>query len=557
MGFTLVEEIGRGGMGVVWRARDEQTGQMVALKLLRDLYVEDESYRLRFEHELEIARRITSPHVVKVLGFGARENVPYIVFELVDGPSLRQLMVQHSPYDWPEVKALALQLAEGLADAHATGVLHRDVKPSNVLVDSAGTAKLADFGISRALDITRVTKASGLLGTPTYMAPEGPIDARSDLYSLGVVIYELLAGSPPFEGATYHEVLVAHLRRQPDLSKVPEEARPILAWLLSKEPDGRPQTARQLIRVLSGVEAVPGLRIATVLHGTAGNPVATDQTTIVAPRASTTWSGLATPRPHESAKQADSGLYTREASSDAPQLVIYVVDVSESMALPIGDRRRIDVVTATLMAAIRQMVSRSLKGSKIAPRYRVALFAYNDRAHDVFGGVVPVGDVASRGVPTFRPTGVTNTSRALGEVEELLKRELERLSPEAPAPLVCHVTDSKYVGRDPTKAAERIRGLRVRDGNVLLENVFISDRVLKTRVADPRRWAGVTRSTKLVDPYADCLRDMSSELPESYLRGLTQNGYSLTRGALMMLPGETPELVGLALQMSAASVGGI
>jgi hypothetical protein len=170
---------------------------------------------------------------------------------------------------------------------------------------------------------------------------------------------------------------------------------------------------------------------------------------------------------------------------------------------------------------------------------------------------VPVGEIATRGMPTFRPTGITNTARALGDVEELLKRELERLSPEAPAPLVCHVTDSRYVGNDPTGVADRIRALRVRDGNVLLENVFIADHILQTPVSDPHKWGGVTRSTKLIDPYAECLRDMSSELPDSYYRGLLQSGYNLAPGALMMLPGESPELVGLALQMSAASVGSI
>jgi eukaryotic-like serine/threonine-protein kinase len=293
VGFTLVEEVGRGGMGVVWRARDDQTGQIVALKLLRDLYVEDESYRLRFEHELEIARRITSPHVVKVLGYGAREGVPYIAFEFIDGRSLRQMLVQHGPYSWDAVRALLLQLAEGLADAHAAGVIHRDVKPSNILVDDAGTAKLADFGISRALDVTRVTKASGLLGTPAYLAPEGPIDARSDLYSLGVVAFELLAGSPPFEGGTYHEVLVAHIRRPPDLSKVPAEARPIVSWLLAKEPNARAHSARQLIRVLTGVEGIPASRPAVAANSGGGGAPGADQTTLVAPRTTAPWSGLA------------------------------------------------------------------------------------------------------------------------------------------------------------------------------------------------------------------------------------------------------------------------
>jgi len=249
------------------------------------------------------------------------------------------------------------------------------------------------------------------------------------------------------------------------------------------------------------------------------------------------------------------GSYTREASSDAPQLVIYVVDVSDSMALPLGASRRIDVVTNTLVAAIRQMVSRSLKGSTIAPRYRVALIAYNDRPHDVFSGVVTIGQVAEKGIPTFKPTGPTATAAAFGLAENILRAELQTLSPDAPAPLVCHVTDSKYSGKDPADAAARMKAIRVPDGNVLLENVFISDHVLGTRVANPRTWPGVNRSTAMVDTYAQTLRDMSSPLPESYRRGLTQAGYQLSIDALMMLPGETPELVGLALQMSAASVG--
>jgi eukaryotic-like serine/threonine-protein kinase len=328
VGFTLVEEVGRGGMGVVWRARDDQTGQIVALKLLRDLYVEDESYRVRFEHELDIARRITSPHVVKVLGYGAREGVPYIAFEFINGRSLRQMLIQHGPYTWHEVRALLLQLAEGLADAHAAGVIHRDVKPSNVLVDDAGTAKLADFGISRALDVTRVTKASGLLGTPAYLAPEGPIDARSDLYSLGVVAFELLAGSPPFEGGTYHEVLVAHIRRPPDLAKVPVEARPIVSWLLAKEPNSRAQSARQLIRVLTGAEGIPALRPAAAPNSGGGYAPDADQVTVVAPRAAASWSGLS---PAVASSQGRSG--ARQSPSVIIAGAIAVIAVVGALAV--------------------------------------------------------------------------------------------------------------------------------------------------------------------------------------------------------------------------------
>jgi serine/threonine protein kinase len=255
--FTLLAKIGRGGMGVVWRARDEETGQIVALKLLHSAYADDPEYVTRFERELELARRIKSPNVVGVIGYGVREGTPYLALEYVDGPSLRERLASHGPYSWSETKALLTQIAKGLADAHAAGVVHRDIKPSNILIGSDGVAKIADFGIARGLDLTRVTGTSTLLGTPAYLPPEGPQDERSDLYSLGIVAYELLAGVPPFEGSTYAEVLMAHVRVPPDLDRLPVEARPIVGWLLAKEPKDRPQSADELIGVIESRQAVP------------------------------------------------------------------------------------------------------------------------------------------------------------------------------------------------------------------------------------------------------------------------------------------------------------
>ena len=257
--FTLLSELGRGGMGVVWKARDEETGQIVALKLLRAGYADDPDYVIRFERELELARRIHSVHVVEVLGYGVRHGIPYLALEFVDGPSLRERLKEHGPYDWQEARTLLGQIATGLADAHAAGVIHRDLKPSNVLMDPHGVAKLADFGIAHGLDMTRVTGASTLLGTPVYLPPEGPRDERSDLYSLGVMAYELLAGAPPFEGETYADVLIAHVRTAPNLEKLPAEAQSVVAWLLEKDPANRPPHARDLIAVLKGEKEAPAL----------------------------------------------------------------------------------------------------------------------------------------------------------------------------------------------------------------------------------------------------------------------------------------------------------
>jgi serine/threonine-protein kinase len=255
--FILIEKIGRGGMGVVWRARDEETDQVVALKLLHSAYSDDPDYVTRFERELELARRIKSPNVVGVLGYGVRDGTPYLALEYVDGKSLREILSAHGKYSWDEARALLAQIARGLADAHAAGVVHRDIKPSNILIGSDGVAKIADFGIARGLDLTRVTGTSTLLGTPAYLPPEGPQDERSDLYSLGIVAYELMAGVPPFEGSTYAEVLMAHVRLAPDLERLPAEARPLVAWLLEKDPKARPQSAIELIEALEGKRAVP------------------------------------------------------------------------------------------------------------------------------------------------------------------------------------------------------------------------------------------------------------------------------------------------------------
>jgi len=274
--FTLLEQIGRGGMGVVWKARDEQTGQTVAVKLLNAAYADQPEYVARFERELELARRIHSKTVVEVLGYGVRDGTPYLALQYVDGPSIRQRLADNGTYSWDDARALLVQVTQGLVDAHAAGVVHRDVKPSNILVGTDGVARLADFGIAKGIDLTRVTGTSALLGTPAYLPPEGAKDERSDLYSLGVVAFELLVGVPPFEGDTFSDVMLAHLRTPPDLSRLPIAARPIVGWLLAKDPNARPQTAAQLLKVLEGKAGVPAAAMPVAAAAAAfGSPSAT------------------------------------------------------------------------------------------------------------------------------------------------------------------------------------------------------------------------------------------------------------------------------------------
>ena len=248
--FELLSQLGKGGMGIVWKARDSESGEIVALKLLHAIYAEEPDYVARFEREVEVAQRIDSPHVVKVLGFGRRSGVPYMAMEYVEGESLKEILRARGRLPWVEARNYIGQTLEGLAAAHAAGVLHRDIKPANLLVDTRDQVKVVDFGISRATDLTRLTGGMTMLGTPTYMAPEGQVDERSELYSVGVVLYELLAGEPPFVGDTMHSIIVKHMRDAPDLSQLPAQAKEFVGHLLEKEPRDRPATAVGALRSL-------------------------------------------------------------------------------------------------------------------------------------------------------------------------------------------------------------------------------------------------------------------------------------------------------------------
>lgn len=244
--------------------------------------------------------------------------------------------------------------------------------------------------------------------------------------------------------------------------------------------------------------------------------------------------------------------YELLATSTAPALVIYLIDVSASMMMPMGEGRRIDVVMEALGAALRQMVFRSTKGSRISPRYRVAMYAYSDHVYDLLDGIKSVDRVAHLGVPELGTMRSTHTAKAFLAAERLLQRELPNLR-NSPAPLVCHMTDGEFTGDDPEPVAKRIQEISVPDGNVLVENIFITDDFLADPIQDPMRWGGVCQDTGLANEYARKLCRMSSPLPDSYCRALRESNYRISPGALMVLPGYNPQFVALGFQMSAAT----
>lgn len=240
------------------------------------------------------------------------------------------------------------------------------------------------------------------------------------------------------------------------------------------------------------------------------------------------------------------------ATTSTPALIIYLIDVSASMMLPMGDQRRIDVVMSALGAALRQMVFRSTKGVRISPRYRVAMYAYSDHVYDLLDGIKTVDRVAHLGVPELSTLRSSRTAKAFEAAERLLLAELPALR-NSPAPVVCHMTDGEFTGEDPEPVAQRIKQIFVGDGNVLVENIFITDEFLADPISDPSRWGGVTPSTGLASEYARKLCRMSSPLPESYAQMMREANYQMASGALMVLPGHNPEFVAMGFQMSAAT----
>jgi serine/threonine-protein kinase len=206
--FEILSVLGVGGMGIVYKARDRELDDLVALKMLkRDLWG-DRTQLDRLKSELKLARKITHPNVLRTYDFGEMDGIPFISMEFVRGVTLRYMLDQTKRLPYSAGLRLAKQLCAGLATAHAVGVLHRDIKPENLILDPTGNAKLMDFGIARPIDrlTPGQTQAGFIVGTPQYLAPEilqgRDADPRSDIYSCGIVFYELFAGLLPFEGTT-------------------------------------------------------------------------------------------------------------------------------------------------------------------------------------------------------------------------------------------------------------------------------------------------------------------------------------------------------------------
>jgi len=269
--YRLVERIGEGGMGVVWKALDTELNRHVALKVLPHELTDNEERRLRFQREAQASAALGHANIAVIHGVGEDRGIRYLAMEFVDGVTLREHM-KGTAGDSREWLRLALQIAEGLAHAHAKGVVHRDLKPDNIMVTTEGQVKILDFGLAKVLeppsspdDATRtaldtisreLTRAGKVYGTVSYMSPEqargGEVDSRADLFAFGIVLYEMVTGKPPFSGDSAMDTLSAILRAHPEpvagsKPETPAELQRILDKCLEQAPRDRYQDTRDLV----------------------------------------------------------------------------------------------------------------------------------------------------------------------------------------------------------------------------------------------------------------------------------------------------------------------
>jgi serine/threonine protein kinase len=262
--YQIVSEIGRGGMAIVYKAFQTSLNRYVAIKVLPPYFQHTAEFLDRFKREALAAAQMQHPNIVQIYETGEWNGYHYIVMEYVDGESLHTLMQKRGALDLTTTFNLIAQIGSALDYAHAQGIVHRDVKPSNILVDQRGRALLTDFGIAKAVESTRLTHTGTSLGTPEYMAPEQaegePVDARTDLYSLGVILYQMLTGRIPFGGPTPSAIMYGHVHKPPPAphtlnAAVPPAVESVLLKALAKRREDRFQSASEMVAALRNAMA--------------------------------------------------------------------------------------------------------------------------------------------------------------------------------------------------------------------------------------------------------------------------------------------------------------
>ena len=261
--YEIIEELGRGGMGCVYRAEDKKIGEEIALKLIKSEIAADHITRKRFHNELRIARKIAHKNVCRTFHIGESGRSTFITMEFVNGEDVKSSIQRFGQLPISKSIILMKQICDGMAAAHELGIVHRDLKPRNIMIDPDGNAKIMDFGIARTLKTEGITRKGMAVGTPEYVSPEQvegkPADQRSDIYSLGITLFEMVTGRVPFKGDSTLATAVMHKTESPPHPteinpSIPELLSRIILKCLEKNPAQRYQSAGELKDALIGVE---------------------------------------------------------------------------------------------------------------------------------------------------------------------------------------------------------------------------------------------------------------------------------------------------------------
>lgn len=261
--YEILEKVGDGGMALVYRAKDTLLNRVVAVKVLREQFAGDDEFIERFRREAQSAASLSHPNVVNIYDVGHTDSIHFIVMEYVDGQNLSDLIKTKGELSQHFVVSVAMQIATGLAHAHHHGIIHRDIKPHNILITNEGRVKVTDFGIAQAMSSVNLTQTGVVLGSVHYFSPEQArgvnVQAASDLYSLGVVMYEMIVGKQPFRGDTPISIALKQIQEtpipprqyRPDLHRGLEQ---LVLQLLAKEPAQRPKSADDVVSILQGID---------------------------------------------------------------------------------------------------------------------------------------------------------------------------------------------------------------------------------------------------------------------------------------------------------------
>ena len=262
--YEVLERIGAGGMAIVYKAKDLLLNRVVTIKVLREQFVTDQDFIRRFRREAQSAASLSHPNIVSVYDVGKEGDTEYIVMEYVEGRNLKELIREYAPLSTEQSITLGRQITEAIQNAHEHHIIHRDIKPHNILVTTDGHAKVTDFGIARAVSSATVTHTGDIIGSVHYLSPEQakglPSNEQSDIYSLGIVLYELITGKVPYDGETPITIALKHLQEQPVLPskinpRIDKEFEAVIMRAIAKSPEQRYLSAKDLLADLDHIQA--------------------------------------------------------------------------------------------------------------------------------------------------------------------------------------------------------------------------------------------------------------------------------------------------------------